>query len=99
MKYKLTEQEQELVVTVTRADDVVTCYTSDRVHMRKLDKLHQEFPDVYRLVWTDSQIMGDGAPMGKRYQFPRRYLRFGKPASEAQQAARRANAVKMRSRQ
>lgn len=99
MDYRLSTQEQELTLTAVRADDVVTCYTSDRVYMRKLDKLHQEFPDVYRLVWTDSQIMGDGAPMGKRYQFPRRYLRFGKPASEAQQAARRANAVKMRSGQ
>lgn len=99
MKYKLTEQEQEMTLTVVRADDVVTCYTSDRVYMRKLDKLHQEFPDVYKRTWEDGQVMGDGLPMGVRYEFPRRYLRFGKPASEAQQAARRANAVKMRSRQ
>ena len=97
MDYRLSTQEQELTLTVVRADAVVRVYTSDRVYMRKLDKLHEEHPDVYKRTWTDTQIMGDGLPMGVRYEFPRRYLRFGRPASAAQVTAARANMARINS--
>lgn len=97
LDYRLTRDEQELTLTVCRADDDVRVYTSDRLYMRKLDKLCETFPDVYKCSWVDGQVLGDSLPMGKRYTFPRKYLRFAAPPSEAQRAAARANAVKMRS--
>jgi len=97
LDYRLSRDEQELTLTVTRSDDVVTVYTSDRVHMRQLDKLCAQYPGVYVTVWTDKQTMGDGLPLGRRYTFPRRYLRFGHPATDAQRAAARANMFKINS--
>ena len=97
LDYRLSKAEQEMTLTVCRSDDDVHVYASDRVFLRKLDGLCAEFPEVYRKTWTDPQILGDGLPMGAKYTFPRRYLRFGHPASAAQIEAARANAVKMRS--
>ena len=97
LDYRLSKAEQELTLTVCRADDDVRVYTSDRVYMRKLDKLCETFPDVYKCSWVDGQVLGDALPMGKRYTFPRRFLRFASPPSEAQRAAARANAAKMHS--
>lgn len=97
LRYKLTAAEQETTLIACRDNDEVVAYTSDRLTMRKLDGLCERFPAVYCCVWTDGQVLGDGLPMGKRYTFPRRYLRFGHPASVAQVEAARANAAKMRS--
>lgn len=97
LDYRLSREEQELTLTVTRSDSLVTVYTSDRIHMRQLDGLCKRYPDTYKCVWTDCQVLGDGLPMGRRYTFPRRYLRFGHPASAAQIEAARVNALKMRS--
>ena len=97
LNYKLTRDEQELTLTACRADDDVSVYASDRTFMRKLDGLCERFPDVYRCVWIDGQVMGDGVPMGKRYTFPRRFLRFARPASDAQREAARANVAKINS--
>ena len=96
LDHRLTREEQELTLTICRADDDVQVYTSDRIYLRKLDRLCELFPGEYRCVWTDNQVLGDSLPMGKRYTFPRRFLRFAAPPSEAQRAAARANAAKMR---
>lgn len=97
LDYRLSREEQELTLTVCRADDDVRVYTSDRLYMRKLDGLCERFPDVYRCIWTDKQIMGDSLPLGRKYEFPRRFLRFGVPASAAQIAAARVNMAKINS--
>lgn len=98
MKYKLPPNEQELTLVVTRADNAVHVYSTDRRYQRVLHRLCREYPEVYREVWSDPEIAGDGLPVGVRFEFPKKYLRFGKPSTEAQQAARRANAMKMRSK-
>jgi len=93
---KLTMDEQELTLTTTRTSDTIDVYTSDRVYMRKLDKLCNDYPDAYTLVWTDTQATEEGTPIGKRYQFSKRFLKFGKPASEARRASALRNINKLK---
>lgn len=97
LNYRLSFAERETTFVHCRADSDATIYTSDRARMAKLDKLCAKFPGVYQCVWTDTQILGDGLPMGKRYSVPSKLIRFGKPASEAQKAAGREKAAKMNS--
>ena len=95
LNYKLLLSEQETTITFTRTDSEAVLYTSDRLRMAKLDKLCQQYPEVYRCTWTDNQIMGDGVPMGKKYAMPVKYLRFGKPASVAKREAGRKAAARL----
>lgn len=98
LDYRLSMQEQELTIRVSRDEERVRVYASDRAAMKKLDRLCALFPGEYVNTWTDGQIMGDGLPMAKKYTFPRRYLRFGKPASAAQVEASRMKLLKINSR-
>ena len=97
LDYRPTKEEQELTITTTRAGDLADVYTNDRTYMRKLDGLCDRYPETYRRTWADNQVMGDGLPFGVRYQFPRRLLRFGRPASDVKIAAGRAAAARMNS--
>ena len=97
MRYRLMASEQETTFVHCHGDVEATVYTSDRARMLKLDALCEQFPDVYRCVWVDPQIMGDGLPVAKRYSIPSRYIRFAKPASTAQLAAARASVAKINS--
>ena len=97
LTYRLTAQEQETTYATCKAEGNVRVYTSCRDDMRRLDAMCERYPDIYTRVWVDAQIMGDGKPQGCRYEFPKRFLRLGHPASAAQIEAARANAAKMRS--
>lgn len=79
MNYYLKACEQETTVNMSREEKTAKIYTSDRRMMQKMDKLCQERPDVYQCVWVDPVIMGDGLPMGKRYQCMSKAIRFAKP--------------------
>lgn len=81
--YRLPLAEQETTVTMTRDDKTARIYTSDRLVMAKLDKLCAEFPETYKCIWVDDQIMGDGLPMGKKYEVNKKYVKFRKPVSQA----------------
>lgn len=81
--YTLTRSEQETVIVWDAEFRTATIDTADPVTIRKLDKLVAEYPEEYRLVLEDTLY---GA---KRYEVPARYIRFGKPASEAQREASR----------
>ena len=104
--YKLSDAEQETVINkggdttfiYDEAEPIVEIYTASRREMNRFDKLCTQFPLEYKCVWTDSQIMGDGRPMAKRYTMPAKLLRYGKPASEAKKAAARANVAKINSK-
>ena len=106
LDYKLNDAEQETVInkgseTTIRYDKVepvAEIYTASRREMNRLDKLCKQYPDIYKCIWIDTQIMGDGRPMGKRYTMPIKILRYGKPASEAKKAAARENASKINSK-
>ncbi len=76
-----TRDEQETSVVWDEFEQIAHIYVSSPVSMRKLDKLVEEFPDVYKCMWTDK----DGS--AKKYTVPKKFIRFGKPASEAKKAS------------
>lgn len=84
-EYRLTRAEQETTITWDEEEKIARIYTASPVTMRKLDKLVEEFPDDYQLTQTFIN------PAAKRYTVPARYIRFGKPASEARREANRRN--------
>ncbi|MBQ8506926.1 MAG: hypothetical protein IJ466_05810 [Clostridia bacterium] len=81
--YQITRAEQETHITWNAEEKIATVYTCDPATIRKLDKLAKECPEAYRCTWTDDQYNA------RKYTLPARYVRFGKPASEAQKACGR----------
>lgn len=79
--YVLTRAEQEVIILWDAETRMATIDSADPVTCRKLDKLAAEYPDTYRIVSVDALY---GA---KRYEVPSSYIRFGKPASDAQREA------------
>lgn len=69
--------EQETTIVWDEETKQASIYTASPVTMRKLDKLCAECPDVYANTWAD--ISGTA----KRYTVNARYVRFGKPPTEA----------------
>ena len=75
---KLSRYEQEVVINLNADEDEATVYTANPAWMRKMDKLHKEFPNVIWLKsWTE---------VSKTYVLPKNLIRIGKPRtlSEAQ---------------
>ena len=83
--YNLTREEKETTINWCAADDTVIVDTADPVVIRKLDKLAEAYPDTYLVVRIDPNYNA------KTYGFPAKYIRFGKPASEAKIEASRRN--------
>lgn len=83
--YKLTKEEQETTINWCAADSMATIDSADPAIIRKLDRLAEEYPDVYMCTRVDQ------ACLAKMYTVPARFLRFGKPASAAQREAARLN--------
>ena len=68
---KLSRYEQEVVINLNADEDEATVYTANPAWMRKMDKLHKEFPNVIRLKsWTE---------VSKTYVLPKKLVRIGKP--------------------
>ena len=86
LNYHLSLEEQEMIVNASRASDTVTVYCSDRTMMTKLDKMCKKYPETYRLTASDPQVIGDGKPVSKTYEAPKKLLRFAPPRSEKQKA-------------
>ena len=75
---KLSRYEQEVVINLNADEDEATVYTANPVWIRKMDKLHREFPEIIRLKsWME---------VSKTYVLPKNLIRIGKPTtlSEAQ---------------
>lgn len=107
LNYNLSLEEQETLINMDngntsimsdRSEPTASVYTADRNRMKKLDKLCEQYPEEYVCYWTDTQIMKDGKPVGKRYYVPTHLIRFAKPASKAQKEAARANMSKINSK-
>lgn len=97
--YKLKAEEQETIITYSRTDSLVTVYCSDRLQIRKFDKLCEQLPDTYKCIWTDNHIMGDGITQAKKYTFPKKLIKFAKPPkplTNKQIEARKKNADKLK---
>ena len=69
--------EQETSIVWDEEEKIARIYTASPVTIRKLDKLVAEHPEAYKKLWE--QVDG----MAKKYEVAKRYIRFGKPASEA----------------
>ena len=89
-RYNLSREEQETHIMWNAATKTATIDTADPAVIRKLDKLTQEHPEAYRVTRTDD-LYGT-----KWYEVEARYIRFGKPASEATKEAAKRNSVKTR---
>ena len=75
---KLSRYEQEVVINLNADEDEATVYTANPAWIRKMDKLHKEFPDIIRVKsWME---------VSKTYVLPKNLVRIGKPRvlSEAQ---------------
>ena len=86
MNYSKAEQETSIVWD--EDEKVAHIYTASAVTMRKLDKLCAAHPIEYKRTWTEKT--GERI-MAAKYTVPSKFIRFGKPASEAKrEAARKA---------
>jgi len=81
----LSKAEQETVIRWDAEDRIANIDTANPVSIRKLDKLVASHPDVYKCVHVDEQFNA------KQYEVDSRYIRFGKPPSEARREAGRRN--------
>ena len=82
MAYQLTREEMETILLTDAARDTVEIGTLDPVYIRKLEGLCEKYPEHYRRA-EDNQ-RGEHI-----FIMPKRLLRFGHPASEAQKVASR----------
>lgn len=65
---KLSRYEQEVVIKLNDDKDEATVYTANPVWIRKMDKLHKEFPNIIRLKsWTE---------VSKTYVLPQTLVRM-----------------------
>ena len=71
MNYKLTRYEMETVINYNAEEKTVSMSTRDRAVIRRLDRLVEEFPDVYQCL---SRTEIDAV-----YRFPKKLLSFRKP--------------------
>ena len=74
-----TRSEQETHISWDEELKVASIYTASTVTMRRLDNLCEKFPNVYKCVWVDPN---ENYP-AKKYEVQAKYIRFGKPPSEA----------------
>lgn len=88
----ITRIERETTIIFNDDESIANVWTCSPVMMRKLDKLAETYPNDYRCTRYDE----DG--YSKRYEVKKRYIRFGKPASEAQKERGRKVAEAMAKR-
>ena len=87
-EYTLTRAEQETIWRTDNESRLIEIGTLDPIYIRKLDKLCEKFPDVYK--------RGEDSIRGERiYTMPKKLLRFGQPLSDAQRAAAQERASKL----
>ena len=91
---RISRHEMETHITWNAEEKIATVYTCDPATIRKLDKLTQQCPEAYRCIWEGEN------PTARKYTVPARYVRFGKPASEAMKAAgRRVAATRIKAQE
>lgn len=83
--------EQETTVVWNEAEKMAMIYSASPSVMRKLDALVAQYPGVYQRIWVEN-----GGTAAK-YTVDSKFVRFCKPASEAQREAGRRLAGNLRS--
>lgn len=92
----LTLAEQETSILLEPLNDIARIYSSNPVHVRKLDKLCKENPTDWKCTGV-SKIGGD--VIGKTYECPKDFIVFRSKRrimTEEQRAANMARLEKMR---
>ena len=90
-----SRRERETTVIFNEEEYTASIWTCSPVMIRRLDRLCKDLPDFYRCVLVDDKAQA------KRYEVPKKLIRFGKPIvrTEAQREAARergkANAARM----
>ena len=84
---KITLAERETIIRWSMADKQASIYADNPTLIRKLDKLCEDHPDIYRCTQAADAF---GA---KRYEVPANYITFRRPVSEAQREAARRNCL------
>lgn len=87
-KVKLSRAEQETHIDWDAESNIAHIDSVNPSVVRKLKKLHAEFPEIYKLVRRD-KVYG-----GIILQVPKKYIRFGRPASEQKIEAAKKRASK-----
>lgn len=82
----LTRYEQEVVINLNADGDMAIVYSANPAWIRKMDRLVQEFPEVFR-VKRQTEI-------SKTYELPKKLVRIGKPRELS--LAQRENLERMR---
>lgn len=67
----LLKCEQEVVITFDADSDMATLYTSYPKWIRKMDKLVNDYPEIYKCERTDE--------LSKTYSMPKNYISCRKP--------------------
>lgn len=75
----LTNAERETIIRWDDEEKIAHIWTNSPVTMRKLGALIEKFPETYRAEPSQEDEM--------RLSVQKKFVRFGKPASEAQKAA------------
>ena len=66
-------RKQEVRINLNADENEATVYTANPAWIRKMDKLHKEFPDIIKLKsWTK---------ISKTYVLPKNLVKIGKPRS------------------
>ena len=56
MTYNLTKEERETFMNTTEADDYWDIYTDTPKYQRRLKKFADEFPELCKLIRSDSEL-------------------------------------------
>lgn len=88
--YKFSRYEMETTINFNAEEGTAILYTRDKAVMRRLDKLVDEFPDIYQLLRKTE--------VDKTYQFPKKYALPRRPRvlSDEQRAKMRERFAKVR---
>jgi DNA modification methylase len=79
MKFALDEMETAIIMNCADKEATVVI-TGDKVRLRKFEQLAEKYPETYKLLSEEK----DGTEVYyRKYSVPRKYIRFGKPPSEA----------------
>lgn len=87
-KYHFKKAEQETHVRWDAEERIAHIYTANSKDIRRLDKLVEDYPNVYKCTWIDGQFAA------KKYEVAMEYIRFRKPTSQAKREATRKNGQK-----
>ena len=70
-RYSLKSCEREVQIRFDMEEKVAHIYTSEPMYMRKLDKLVEALPEIYKCVKVDE--------LGyfKKYECPMKFIKFG----------------------